>query len=175
MMNKIDPNALCQIQYGVFIVTSFADNKLNGQIATVVFQITNQPPQLITCLNKNNLTHQFVMTSKAFGVSILTEEADLKFIGKFGFRTGRDFDKFSDTNHKKLSTGSPLVLDRTSGILDLKVTQTIDVGTHTLFVGELVAAEKISDSKPMTYDYYHKVVKGKTHQNAPTFQIKATS
>jgi ferric-chelate reductase [NAD(P)H] len=170
MMNKIDPSALCQIQYGVFIITSFADNKLNGQIATVVFQVTNQPTQLVTCLNKNNLTHQLVTASKVFGISILTEEADLKFIGKFGFRTGRDLDKFSDTNYKKLTTGSPLVLDRTSGILDLKVTQTIDVGTHTLFVGELVAAEKISDDKPMTYDYYHKVVKGKTQQNAPTFQ-----
>ena len=170
MMNKIDLSAICQIQYGVFIVTSFSNDKLNGQIATVVFQVTIQPVQIATCLSKKNLTYQFVMESKAFGVSILSEEADLKFIGKFGFRTGRDFDKFTNTNYKKSVAGIPLILDHASGILDLKVNQTIDLGTHTIFVGELLSAEKVSDNKPMTYDYYHNVVKGKTHQNAPTFQ-----
>jgi len=70
----------------------------------------------------------------------------------------------------KAAAGIPLILDHASGILDLKVNQTIDLGTHTIFVGELLSAEKVSDNKPMTYDYYHNVVKGKTHQNAPTFQ-----
>ncbi len=171
MTDTIDPNVLSQIPYGIFIITSFADTKINGQIATVVSQVTNTPEQIAICLNKNNLTHQLVMTSKAFGVSILLEEADLKFIGKFGFRCGRDIDKFSNTSYKKAVTGSPLVLDYASGILDLKVVQTLDVGTHTLFIGELLASEKISDKNPMTYNYYHHVIKGKTHKNAPTFQI----
>lgn len=169
MINKIDQNILCQIQYGMFIVTSFLQEKLNGQISTAVFQVTNQPVQLATCVNKNNLTHQFIMESKVFGVSILSEEADLKFISKFGFRTGKDFNKFVNINYKKLETGSPLVLDHAVGILDLKVNQTLDVGTHTLFIGKLLAAETITDIMPMSYDYYHKVVKGKNHQNAPSF------
>ncbi len=175
MTSPIDLSTLCQIQYGIFIISSFSGSKINGQIATVAFQVTNQPAQIAICLNKNNLTHQFVMDSKTFGISILSEEADLKLIGKFGFRCGRDCDKFIDTNYKKSITGSPLVLDHAAGILDLKVNQALDLGTHTLFIGEVLTAEKISAKKPMTYDYYHKVVKGKTHQNAPTFQTKITS
>ena len=170
MTNTIDTSSLHQIQYGIFIITSVTDTKINGQIATVAFQVTSKPAQIATCLNKNTLTHQFVMESKVFGISIITEEADLKFIGKFGFRSGRDIDKFIDTNYKKSITGSPLVLDHVSAIFDLKVNQIIDVGTHTLFIGEILASEKISEKKPITYDYYHKVVKGKTPQNAPTFQ-----
>ncbi|EKE01201.1 MAG: flavin reductase protein [uncultured bacterium] len=173
-MNKLDLGVLCQIQYGMFIVTSYFGEKINGQISTVVFQVTCQPAQVVTCLHKDNLTHQFVTTSGSFGVSILSQEADLKFIGQFGFRTGRDFDKFTNVNYKKLSTGSPLVLDHAVGLLDLKVIKYIDVGTHTLFIGELLASEKLNDKTPMTYDYYHNAVKGKTQKNAPTFQTCVT-
>lgn len=172
MTSETNSRVLCQIQYGVFIVTSSLDEKINGQISTVVFQITCQPPQITICLHKDNLTHQFITTSNVFGVSILSQEADLKLIGQFGFRTGRNFDKFANVNYKKLATGSPLVLDNATGILDLTVKQTINVGTHTLFVGEVLAEEALNNKTPMTYDYYHNVVKGKTHKNAPTCQMK---
>lgn len=175
MTDNIDINVLLQIQYGVFVVTSFSKEKINGQIATVVFQVTIEPIQIATCLHKSNLTHQFIMESKMFGISVLSQDVDLKFIGRFGFRTGRDSDKFIDINYKKSQTGSPLILDNATGILDLRVKQTLDVGTHTLFVGELLTAEKISDKMPITYDYYHNVIKGKTHKNAPTFQAKTVS
>ena len=175
MTNRINFQALSQIQYGIFIISSFSDEKINAQIATVAFQVTSEPIQIVTCLNKNNLTHDFVMNSKSFGISILSQDADLKFIGRFGFRCGRDFDKCDGIKHKKLTTGSPLILEHTSSVLDLKVTQTVDIGTHTLFVGELLAAEKLNDDAPLTYDYYHNVIKGKTHKNAPSFQIKPVS
>ena len=172
MPYEIDLGTLCQIQYGLFIVTSFLDvgevKKANGQISTVAFQITCQPTQIAVCLHKNNLTHEFIVASKVFGISILSQETSLKFIGQFGFRTGRDFDKFVNVKYKDLITGSPLVLDNAVGILDLVVKQTLDVGTHTLFVGEVLGAEKLNNKTPMTYDYYHNVVKGKTHKNAPT-------
>lgn len=174
-MSEIDLAVLNQIQYGIFIVSSFLNEKINGQIATVVFQVTNQPIQIATCLNKSNLTHQFVMTSKSFGVSILSQEADLKFIGTFGFHTGHNFDKFAGVNYKKSVTGSPLILDSVIGVLDLRVTKTIDIDTHTLFIGELLATKKISDAPPLTYDYYYNVLKGKNHQHAPTFHPKTTS
>lgn len=172
MTDKIDLEPLCQIQYGMFVVSSFSTEKINGQIATVVFQVSCEPLQIATCLCKNNLTHQLAMESKTFGVSILSQEADLKFIGRFGFRTGRDFDKFAGINYKKSATGTPLILDNTVGILDLQVTQTVDCGTHTLFIGKLLSAEKISDKIPLTYDYYRNVIKGKEHKNAPTFQVQ---
>ncbi len=170
--NSIDLNALNKIQYGVFIVSSFFEDRLNAQIATVVFQVTCAPVQIVTCICKENLTHQFISSSKSFGVSILSQNADLKFIGRFGFRSGRDLDKFAGINYQQITTGSPLVLDNSVGILDLKVVSQVDVGTHTLFVGELVAASVLNDTQPLSYDYYHRVIKGKTHQNAPTFMMK---
>lgn len=170
MVNAIDKSVLGHIQYGVFIVSSCLGETINGQIATVVFQATSEPIQIVTCLNKNNLTHEFVTTSQVFGVSILTRDADLKFIGRFGFRCGRELNKCEGVNYKKTITGSPLILDHTSSILDLKVVQAVDIGTHTMFVGKLLAAEKLNDNPALTYDYYHNVIKGKTHKNAPTFQ-----
>lgn len=169
MTQNMNTEALCQIQYGVFIVTSFNDEKINGQIATVVFQVTSDPIQIATCICKKNLTHEFITKTKSFGVSILSQEADLKFIGKFGFRCGRDFDKFIDTNYKTENTGAPLVTDNSTGILDVRVKQALDIGTHTLFVGELLFSEKLNDKTPLTYDHYHNFIKGKTHENAPTF------
>jgi ferric-chelate reductase [NAD(P)H] len=174
-MTEINLAVLNQIQYGIFIVSSFLNEKINGQIATVVFQVTNEPIQIATCLNKSNLTHQFVTASKAFGVSILSQQADLKFIGTFGFHTGHNFDKFARINYKKSVTGSPLVLDNTIGVLDLKVTKTVDINTHTLFIGSLLDSEKINDTPPLTYDYYYSVLKGKNHQHAPTFHTKTTA
>jgi ferric-chelate reductase [NAD(P)H] len=171
-MTEAELAVLNQIQYGVFIVSSLLDDKINGQLATVVFQVTNEPIQIATCLNKSNFTHECVMESKAFGVSILSQAASLKFIGGFGFHTGRNFDKFANINYKRLVTGAPLVLENVIGILDLKVTKALDIDTHTLFIGELLAAEKISHELPLTYDYYHNVLKGSNHQHAPTFHKK---
>lgn len=170
----INIDVLSQIQYGVFVVTTGSQEKLNGQIATVVFQVTIEPIQIVTCLHKSNLTHQFILDSKKFGISILSQQVDLKFIGIFGFHTGRNFDKFAGINYKKAVTGTPLILDYAVGVLDLQLQQTIDVGTHTLFVGKVIAAEKINDKIPITYAYYHDVIKGKTHKNAPTFQAQVT-
>ena len=171
----VNIDVLSQIQYGVFVVTSCAQEKITGQIATVVFQITIEPIQIVTCLHKSNFTHQLILESKKFGVSILSQQVDLKFIGRFGFHTGRNFDKFAGVNYKETPTGTPLVLDYAVGVLDLQLQKTVDVGTHTLFVGRVITAEMISDKLPITYAYYHDVIKGKTHKNAPTFQAKVTS
>jgi ferric-chelate reductase [NAD(P)H] len=161
---------LNQINYGLFIVSSInADKRLNGQIATVVFQVTCEPNRIATCLNKETLTHSYVKQSGVFSVSTLAQDADLKFIGHFGFKSGRDVYKFDNVRYDVLSTGAPIVLDHTVGGLDCRVDYTLDVGTHELFVGRVLDVKHINDKVPMTYDYYHRVVKGKTHKNAPTY------
>ncbi len=169
--NDIDLDVLIQISYGMFIVSAVQGEQYNAQIASVAFQVTNEPVQLAICLHRDNLTHQMIMQSKAFGIGILSQRADLKFIGGFGFHSGRGVDKFAKVKFKTLATGSPLVLERTSGILDLDLVKTMDVGTHTIFVGELRAAEVLSGDPPLTYDYYHRVIRGKSHGHAPTFRI----
>lgn len=160
---------LHKISYGLYIVSSKRDSKVNGQIANTVFQLTAEPPTVGVCINKQNLTHDYIKESKVFVVSILSIQATMKFIGLFGFKCGRDIEKFEDVEFKIGKTGAPIVSDNTIGYLECEVTGSMDAGTHTLFVGRLVDAEIINDKEPMTYEYYHKVLKGKAPKTATTF------
>ncbi|GAH20661.1 unnamed protein product, partial [marine sediment metagenome] len=106
----MDKKALYKISYGLYIVSSKKGDKFNGQIANTVFQTTAEPPMVAICINKKNLTHEFIQKSKVFTISILSKETPMKFIGLFGFRSGRDLDKFKDVNYKIGIIGIPIVL-----------------------------------------------------------------
>ncbi|MHB8110111.1 MAG: rubredoxin [Syntrophorhabdaceae bacterium] len=166
MMNL---KAIQKICYGVYIISSKKDDKINGQIANTAFQVTSDPPTLAISVNKKNLTHDFIMSSKVFSVSILSKFAPMTLIGKFGFKSGRDIDKFSDTNYKIGKTGAPIILDQTSSYLECEVAGATDVGTHTVFIGKVVDCDVLSDQEPMTYAYYHAVKGGKEPETAPTY------
>lgn len=170
MSDKVDLNALFKIQYGIYVVSTKFSDKMNGQIATVVSQVTNEPNQVMVCLSKNTLTHELILKSGVFAVSGIDQNATLKFIGKFGFCSGRDYDKFADTNYEIDVTGVPMVTDNAIMILEANVDKTLDVGTHTIFVGKILSAKQLSDEAAMTYDYYRSELKGKTQANAPTYQ-----
>lgn len=165
----MDPNVLHNLSYGMYIVSTNKLDKLNGQIANTVFQITSEPVAVAISINKGNLTHEFIEASSHFSVSVLGEEAPLQFIGKFGFKTGRKEEKFKDVNYKTLESGCPVVLDYTICYIEAKVTCKFDCGTHTLFLGQMTGSEMIKPGKPMTYEYYHLVKKGTTPRAAPTF------
>lgn len=158
-----------KISYGLYIVSSKKGDKFNGQIADCIMQITADPPAIAASINKKNLTHEYIKESKVFTVSILSKAATLKFIGHFGFKSGRVLDKFKDIKYELGITGVPIVLDNTIGYLECELIESYDVGTHTIFIGKVVAADTFNDNEPMTYDYYHKVIKGKTGKNAPTY------
>lgn len=158
-----------KISYGLYIVSSKADGKFNGQIANTVFQVTSAPPKIAVSINKENLTYKFIQNSKVFTVSILSKETPMNFIGHFGFKSGKEIDKFKDINYKVGETGVPIVLDNCIGYLEAEVVDQIDVGTHTVFIGKVVNAEIIKDIEPMTYDYYHKVKGGRAPKTAPTY------
>ena len=117
----MDKKALHKISYGLYIVSSKKGDKFNGQIANTVFQTTAEPPMVAICINKKNLTHEFIQKSKVFTISILSKETPMKFIGLFGFRSGRDLDKFKDVNYKIGIIGIPIVLDNTIGYLECEV------------------------------------------------------
>jgi rubredoxin/flavin reductase (DIM6/NTAB) family NADH-FMN oxidoreductase RutF len=161
--------ALHKIGYGVYIVSSKKNEKYNGQIANTVFQTTADPPTIAICINKHNLTHEFIDDSGIFSVSILTQSTPMKFIGRFGFRCGRDLDKFHDIGYRLGTKGTPIVTDHTTGFLECEVIDSIDLGTHKLFVGRLVESELLNNEEPMTYDYYHQVKGGKSPKTAPTY------
>lgn len=151
--------ALYQISYGLYIVSARLGEKLNGQIANTVFQICSEPPILAVSINKSNLTHKFISESEAFCVSILSKQTPLSFIGRFGYKSGRDTDKFDGVGYRDGASGSPIVLDHTIGYVDAKVEQQMDVATHTIFIGRIVDADVVSE-EPMTYAYYHQLKSG---------------
>lgn len=169
----MDLKALYNISYGIYIVSSKNENRINGQIANTVFQTTSEPATIAVCINKKNLTHEFIAKSKVFSVSVLEQEVDMKFIGRFGFKSGRDENKFEGINYKIGATGSPIILDNTLAYIEAEVIKAIDAGTHTLFIGKVVDVENIKKGKPLTYDYYHQIKKGVSPRTAPTYISKA--
>ena len=161
--------ALRKVSYGMYVVTSHLDGRLNGQIANTVFQVTSEPATIAVSINKQNLTHEFIEKTGVFAVSILSKDAPLTLIGDFGFKSGRELDKFSSVNYKIGVTGSPVVLDSAIAFLEAEVINSLDVGTHTVFIGKIVNADVLSDDEPMTYAFYHLVKRGTSPKNAPTY------
>jgi flavin reductase (DIM6/NTAB) family NADH-FMN oxidoreductase RutF/rubredoxin len=161
--------ALHKICYGLYVVSSVRNEKLNGQIANTVFQITSSPPTVAVSINKQNLTHEFIQASKIFTVSVLLKETPMKFIGHFGFKSGREIDKFNEVNYKLGIIGAPIVLEYSVSYLEAEVVSAVDVGTHTVFIGTVIDADILSEGEPMTYAYYHTVKKGKSPKTAPTY------
>ena len=165
----MNSKALYSLTYGLFVVSSRKGDKFNGQVANTVIQICSEPQVIQAVINKNNLTHEYISDSKAFSVSILGKETPLNFIGGFGFKTGRDVDKFAGINFKIGQTGSPIVMDNSLAYLEAKVIAQYDVYTHTIFVGELVEADVIREGEPITYAYYQQVKRGTTPKSAPSY------
>lgn len=165
----MNPKTLHKISYGVYVICSKNGEKMNGQIANALFQITAEPPTLAVSINKKNLTHKYIEKSNFFTVSILSENTPMIFIGNFGFKSGRDIDKFKDVEYKLGKTRVPIVLDNTLACIEAKVIGKIDAGTHTIFIGKVEDAEILSEDKPMTYEYYHKVKGGFSPKTAPTY------
>jgi len=159
-----------KISYGLYIVTTQAGNIKGGYIANTVFQVTATPPQFAISCNKDNYSAQLIKQSGVFAFSVLSEKANPSLIGNFGYKSGRDFDKFAGVNYFKGKTGVPIVTDSSVAWFECKVTQSYEVGTHILFIGEAIDTGLIEESgKSLTYTYYREVLKGYSPKNAPTY------
>ena len=165
----MDKKTLYMISYGMYVVSSKKEGKFNGQIANTVFQVTAEPPQFSVCINKENLTHQFIRESGVFTVSILERDVPMKFIGRFGFRSGKEVEKFKGIDYKLGITGVPVVIQNCLGYLECEVINNVDAGTHTVFIGKVVEAQVMRDAEPMTYAYYYQIKNGRSPKNAPTY------
>lgn len=170
MIDQETVNSLFDMTYGLYVVSAADGEKLNGQLTNTVFQVTAEPPRMAVAIHKNNHTHSYIAKSGAYSVCTLAEGAPMTTIGLWGFRSGRDLDKFAKVKHELGVTGSPLVLENTISCFEVKVTQTVDVGTHTLFIGDIIKGKLLAEGKPLTYAYYYSVMKGKTPRNATTFK-----
>lgn len=173
----MDLKTLHKISYGMYIVSSRSpqENKINGQIANTVFQITSEPPTIAVSINQQNLTHGYIKESKVLTVSILTTETPLSLIGTFGFKSGRDMDKFAEVRYRQGQNTAPIVEEYCLGYLEGEVIRELDLGSHTLFIARVTeAAITRPEEEPMTYAYYHTVKKGGAPKTAPTY-LKETN
>ena len=156
----MEMNPMNQLSYGLFVLTANVNGKDNGCIINTVGQVTAAPNRITIAVNKANHTHDMLMQNNAFTVSVISEKADFSLFKRFGFASGRDTDKFADYSAtKRTSNGTLAVLEGTNAYISAKVFHSIDLGTHTLFIAEVVEAESLSDTPSATYAYYHKSIK----------------
>jgi ferric-chelate reductase [NAD(P)H] len=169
-MTELDLRVFRDLSYGLYIVTSKDGDKINGQIVNTVIQVTSNPPRVAVIINKKNLTHAYIMSSKVFSAMVLDENVTMIFLGPFGFRSGRDVNKFEKTAFKIGNTGSPIITEYALSMIEAEVFDNIDLGTHTIFIGDVVNSEILKQGTPLTYRHYHEHLKGRTPPNAPSFR-----
>lgn len=166
----MDLSVLHNVTYGMYAVCADDSGRPAGCIINTFMQITSKDPVVSICLNKNNYTYDVIKRTNQFTVSILSTETNRNVIAYLGFSSGRENDKFKDISYKKTPGGLPYLTDGCCGILTCRVLSEIDQGTHMLIIAQLTDAQKLDAAEPMTYAYYHKVIKGSAPENAPTYQ-----
>lgn len=163
-MNK---TAFYNLSYGVYLCTSWDEGRPVGCVANSAMQITAEPATLAVSLNHGNYTNRCVSDKGYFSVCVLAEDCDPKLIGKFGFFSSREKDKFADFSWQV--RGKLPVPDGAMCWFSCRVIDKMETATHTVFLGEVMDADVLKAGTPMTYAYYHKVLKGKTAAKAPTY------
>lgn len=166
----LDTESLLKLCYGMSIVSAEKDGRFNGCIVNTVCQLTPEPPMIGVSVNKESLTRDYIALSRVFTVSILSQTTPKSFVGWFGFRSGKDIDKFESVKYRLGRTGVPIVLDNTIAFLEAEVRKDVELDSHTLFVAEIVACGTLDDhTEPMTYSYYRDIKHGRTPKTAATY------
>jgi flavin reductase (DIM6/NTAB) family NADH-FMN oxidoreductase RutF len=160
----MDKNIFRDVTYGMYVVTT----KNAGCVINTMTQITSENPIISISINKNNYTNEKLKEEKKFAISILSEKSNPNLISVFGFSTSKEKDKFQNFNYETIND-IKVLKEETTGYLLCEVINIIDCETHDIFLGRVIDAKKLNDNQPMTYKYYHEVVKGKAPKNAPTY------
>ncbi|MBO4866086.1 MAG: flavin reductase [Ruminococcus sp.] len=157
----MDMKVMNKISYGLYVLTARCGNQFNGCIINTLAQVTSSPNRVSVTVNKGNFTEYMIRSSGRFNVSMIDESADFSLFTHFGFQSGRWGNKFYDYALKKAENGLPVIEKGACAYLCCEVVQTVDLGTHTMFIADVADGEVISDKAPMTYAYYHANVKPK--------------
>ncbi len=165
--SAVDVKALFKISYGLYVLTANEGGKDNGCIINTAQLLTDEPRRITVAVNKKNLTHDMIMNTGKFNISVLTDKAPFSQYQEFGFVSGRDKDKFADTAIEFARSGNGVVYiaDNVNAYISGKVIASEDYGTHTLFVAEVTEARITGEGESVTYDVYQKHIKPKP---APT-------
>ena len=161
--------AIYKLTYGLFVLSGFTKGKHNGCIINTAAQVTSSPNRISIAVNKANLTHDIIMETGLFNISVISEEATFKLFERFGFQSGRDVDKFEGmVGFKKAANGINYVTQGTNAYISAKVETTVDLGTHTMFIAEVTDMEVLSDAPSATYSYYQEHIKPKPQPKPET-------
>lgn len=154
--------AMYKLTYGLFILTAKDGDKDNGCIINTAIQAASSPNQMSICVNKENYTHDMIVKTGEFNVSVISQEAQFDLFKHFGFQSGRDVDKFKDfSDCKRGANGIYYITKGTNAYMSVKVSQTVDLGSHTMFIGEITDMEVLSEAASASYEYYQNNIKPK--------------
>lgn len=157
----MDNTALFKLSYGLFVLTARHEGRDNGCIINTAIQITDTPKRIQIAVNKQNLTHDMILQTGVFNVSVLSQEAVFWVFQHYGFQSGRDTDKFANIPEARTANGLRYIEGCTNAVISGKVISTVDCGTHTLFIADVTDARSLSNEPSMTYQYYFDHVKPK--------------
>jgi len=161
--------AFFKISYGVYIITTGTKEKQGGYIANTAFQVTAEPPRFAISCHKENYSSEIIRECGNFAISVLERDAPPGIIGDFGYNSSKDFDKLKSKNYFRGKTGVPIVADSSLAWFECKVIDHIEVGTHILFIGDVVDYGLLDpEGIPLTYAYYREVRKSFSPKNSPT-------
>lgn len=159
----MNEKTLFKLSYGLFVLTARDGEKDNGCIIDTAIQAASTPNQISICINKSEFTHGMIMDTGAFTVSIISQKANFDLFKHFGFQSGRDVNKFENfTACKRGKNGIFYITEGTNGFISVKVDKTVDLGSHTMFVGEITDMEVLNDDTSATYEYYQNNIKPKS-------------
>lgn len=164
---NMDKNVLRNLSYGVYVITSVDGDRSVGCIANSVMQITSKPATIAVSINHDNYTNGCIEKSGIFVISVLSVDSAPQIIGTFGFSTSKDRDKFAEI--EGIAVDGTKAIANSIGYIVCKVINKMETETHTVFLGEVTDAVMLEGGIPMTYAYYHNVIKGKSPKNAPTY------
>lgn len=167
-MGQID--AFFKVSYGMYLISCSYNEQSNAYIANTAFQVSATPPKFAITCHKENFSAPLILGGKSFNISVLQQDTPLSFIQKFGYQSGKNEKKFTQLNYKKGVTGVPVVYDYSVAWFECQLENTVDVGTHWLFIGSLVDFGLLShDDEPLDYAWYRKHHKAASPPKAPTY------
>lgn len=158
----MNDKAMRKLSYGLFVLSVNENGRDNACIINTAIQAASSPNQMSICVSKENHTHDMLMNTKVFTVSVISQQADFGLFQQFGFKSGRDTDKFADFDKcARGANGVYYITEGTNAYISVKVDKTEDLGSHTMFIGEITDMDVLGDAPSATYDYYHSSIKPK--------------
>ncbi len=154
--------AVYNIGYGLYIISAKCGEKDNACVSNTVIQVTSSPDRIAVTLNNANRTTEMIKESGKFNVSILSQSAPFEIFKRFGFQSGRDADKFSGCEYsRRTGNGLLCIAKHSNAYISADVISSVDLGSHTMFVADIVDCDVLSEEPTVTYAFYHSNIKPK--------------